>query len=182
MSTVREATLAGSVVEDLRRAELTYVEVGSTRGTLPTGYHHVRRTVVVGSGKEHFDKVTGTVLGWDMHRRAGLVVRPSSESVTQQAVAVLRLGWGPVGVDAPVRVVYVIDEPHRQGFAYGTLPGHPETGEEAFVVELHDGGGVTFTIRAFSRPATPATRVTGPIGRAIQSWVTTRYVRAVSWH
>ena len=31
---------------------------------------------------------------------------------------------GPVR--APCRVVYVVDEPDRRGFAYGTLPGHPE--------------------------------------------------------
>jgi uncharacterized protein (UPF0548 family) len=71
------------------------------------------------------------VLGWDMHRRAGLSVRSSHERVVEGAVAVVRVGWGRLGVDAPVRVVYVIDEADRQGFAYGTLPGHPESGEEA---------------------------------------------------
>jgi uncharacterized protein (UPF0548 family) len=35
---------------------------------------------------------------------------------------------GPIRV--PCRVVYVLDEPERRGFAYGTLPGHPESGEE----------------------------------------------------
>lgn len=71
------------------------------------------------------------------------------------AVAIiLRLGVGSLAVEAPVRVVYLVDEPHRKGFAYGTLPGHPESGEEAFVVELHDGGAVTFAITAFSRPPT----------------------------
>ena len=39
---------------------------------------------------------------------------------------------GPVR--APCRVVYVVDEPDRRGFAYGTLPGHAESGEERFVV------------------------------------------------
>jgi uncharacterized protein (UPF0548 family) len=50
-------------------------------------------------------------------------------------------------------VTYVLDEPRHKGFAYGTLPGHPERGEEAFALELHDDGAVTFTITAFSRPA-----------------------------
>ena len=49
---------------------------------------------------------------------------------------------------------YVTNQPDRQGFAYGTLPGHPECGEEAFIVEQHDDGAVTFAITAFSRPAT----------------------------
>ena len=43
---------------------------------------------------------------------------------------------------APVRVVYVIDEPNRKGFAYGTLDGHPESGEESWIVDQTDDGSV----------------------------------------
>ncbi|MGH3331375.1 MAG: DUF1990 family protein, partial [Nocardioidaceae bacterium] len=118
----------------LRQAELTYAEVGSTRGELPRGYHHLRREVTVGRGRTQFDEAAQTVLGWGMHRRAGLRVTPSGESVAEGGVAVLRVGIGVAAVEAPVRVVYVVDETHRKGFAYGTLPGHPESGEEAFVV------------------------------------------------
>ena len=93
---------------------------------------------------------------------------------TALAVAVLRLGVGRLGVDAGVRVAYLVAEPSRKGFAYGTLPGHPESGEEAFVVELHESGAVTFTITAFSRPDTLLARVGGPISRGIQSRVSCR--------
>lgn len=130
--------MTGPALKDLARADLTYGEVGGTRGDLPTGYQHLRRSRKVGVGVDCFRDASSTLLEWEMHRRAGVSVRASSESVTEGAVAVLRLGWGPLGVNAPVRVVYVIDEEHRKGFAYGTLPGHPESGEEAFVVELRD--------------------------------------------
>ena len=47
---------------------------------------------------------------------------------------------GPWKVREPIEVVAVVDEPDRQGFAYGTLTGHPLRGEEAFIVErLPDG-------------------------------------------
>jgi uncharacterized protein (UPF0548 family) len=92
---------------------------------------------------------------------------------------VLLLGRAPVVVRAPVRVVYVVDEPRRRGFAYGTLPGHPECGEESFVVELGDDDAVTFEITAFSRPASRLARAAGPAGRAVQRWVTRRYVKAL---
>ena len=52
----------------------------------------------------------------------------------------LRIPAGPFSVKAPARVVYVINEKKRKGFAYGTLAGHPEPGEESFVVELADDG------------------------------------------
>ena len=94
-------------------------------------------------------------------------------------MAVLRLGWGAVGVNAPVRVVYVVDEGGRKGFAYGTLPGHPESGEEAFVVDLGQDGRVTLTISAFSRPSSLLARWGGPLSRGVQRWVTDRYLRAV---
>jgi uncharacterized protein (UPF0548 family) len=169
----------GPGVEELRQAHLTYAEVGLTRGSLPSGYHHLRRSVVVGVGADRFEEAARAVLSWEMHRRAGLSVRSSSESVVEGAVAVLRLGRGPLGVNAPVRVVYMVDEPRRKGFAYGTLPGHPESGEEAFVVELQDDDVVMFTISAFSRPRTLPARACGPISRGIQSWVTRRYLRAL---
>jgi uncharacterized protein (UPF0548 family) len=75
--------------------------------------------------------------------------------------------------------VYVIDEPRRRGFAYGTLPGHPECGEEAFLLERHDDGRVTFTIIAFSRPAHALAKLAGPLVRRIQDAITGRYLRAL---
>jgi len=76
-------------------------------------------------------------------------------------------------------VVHVVDEPGRRGFSYGTLPGHPEAREESFVVRLSDDDVVTLTIHAFSRPASLLTRAAGPAGRLVQSWQTTRYLRAL---
>jgi uncharacterized protein (UPF0548 family) len=87
---------------------------------------------------------------------------------------------GPVQITAPCRVVYVVQEPSRRGFAYGTLPGHPESGEEAFVVERHGDDTVTFTITAFSRPATVLARIAGPAGRTIQHRITGRYLQALA--
>jgi uncharacterized protein (UPF0548 family) len=79
-----------------------------------------------------------------------------------------------VAVAAPCRVVTLVDEPSRFGFAYGTLSGHPEMGEELFEVRTDAAGEVRFCVRAFSRPGTLVTRVAGPIGR----WCQSRAVRA----
>lgn len=171
--------LVGKELDELRQAEPTYAEVGHTRGPLPGGYHHLRRQVTLGTGLACFTQASQTVLGWGVQRRSGLRVRPSSGSVVDGCVAVLALGPGAAALKVPVRVVYVLDEPHRKGFAYGTLPGHPETGEEAFVVELDEEGTVTFTITAFSRPSSVLARVAGPLGRAVQRWITSRYLRSL---
>jgi uncharacterized protein (UPF0548 family) len=94
--------------------------------------------------------------------------------------AILLLGWGPLSLRAPVRIVYVIDEPTRRGFAYGTLPGHPESGEEAFIVEQRDDDSVWLTIRAFSRPAHPALWVVYPVLWLVQAIITSRYEHALT--
>jgi uncharacterized protein (UPF0548 family) len=39
---------------------------------------------------------------------------------------------------------------------------------------------VSFTITAFSRPATPLAKAAGPAGHAIQRHLTTRYLRALA--
>ena len=41
----------------------------------------------------------------------------------------------PIGfIDATCRIVAVVNEPDRFGFAYGTLGTHPQRGEESFIV------------------------------------------------
>lgn len=86
----------------------------------------------------------------------------------------------PFGIRSPVRVVYVIDEPLRRGFAYGTLPGHPEDGEEAFVVEQAADGSVWLTVTAFSRPSSRFWRAVSPALRVAQELITRRYLRSLA--
>lgn len=92
----------------------------------------------------------------------------------------LKIPLGPLRVRAPVRVVYVIAEPTRVGFAYGTLPGHPENGEECWTIEQAKDGSVWMTIRAFSRPANAFWWLGYPALRIMQEFYTRRYLRALA--
>lgn len=164
----------------LREAELTYAEAGATASVLPPGYHHLRRIVILGSGPQAFTAAADALAGWQVHSRAGLTVSASSPTAEPGSVLVLSLGVAAARIDAPCRVVYVIHEPGRRGFAYGTLSGHPESGEEAFIVSRHEDATVAFTITAFSRPASPLAKTAGPLGWAIQRHITNRYLRAAA--
>ena len=93
---------------------------------------------------------------------------------------VLKIPIGPFRLRAPARVIYVIDEPRRRGFAYGTLAGHPEQGEEAFIVEQTEDGSVWFELRAFSRPANLFWRLGTPVGRIVEAYFTRRYLESLS--
>jgi uncharacterized protein (UPF0548 family) len=172
------ALMPDDVARRLGAARPTYAEVGRTAGALPAGYRHLRRTVRVGAGAGLFEAAGDALLGWQLHLRAGLRVTVSSRTAEPGAVVELGFGAGPFRLTAPCRVVYAVAEARRRGFAYGTLPGHPEQGEESFVIEHHDDGTVHFAITAFSRPAGLAARLAGPAGRAVQRRVTSRYLGA----
>ncbi len=165
------------------QAELTYTEVGATdREPLPAGYHHVRHRRRIGHGEATFERAREALLTWQMHRRTGQLVvgDPRAEL---GATVVLGIGLGPARLHAPCRVVRVVDEragDRRAGFAYGTLPGHPETGEEAFILQLGADQAVSITITAFSRPGTALTRAAGPAARAVQRGWTRWYARALA--
>lgn len=158
---------------------LTYAEVGATSGTLPPGYHHLDVGRVVGHGRDWFDVAAARVLTWEVQRRAGLSVEAERE-VGLGVRAVLRMRVGPVPVRAPVEVVVVTTGADRVGFAYGTLDGHPERGEERFEVTLREDGAVEARVRAFSRPGRWFTRLAGPLGRRLQRSTTARYLDALT--
>ena len=93
---------------------------------------------------------------------------------------VLDIPFGPFHVTAPARVVYVVNDLNRKGFAYGTLPGHPESGEESFIVERTEDGSVWLEISAFSRPANGFWWLAYPVLRLSQAYYTRRYFESLS--
>ena len=163
-------------LSELAALPLTYPEIGATAGVLPPGYHHVRESAVIGHGRERFDEAADAVLRWGMLRGAGARVEATTELAEVGSEVIVRLG----PVRAPCRVVYVVDEPNHRGFAYGTLPGHAETGEELFAVRYYPTStAVTAEVTAFSRHGTWWSKAAGPLTALVQRVVSKRYVRAV---
>ena len=150
-------------------APYTYPELGATaEAELPAGYRHVRRSLVLGHGDDVRRRALDALLHWRMHRAAGLHVTPQREEVRAGEVVVQRLGIGPIGLTIPCRVVRVtLDDGRGGGFAYGSLPGHPEIGEESF------------TVRAFAKPAIRLTRIAPPVTHLAQDVALRRYLHAL---
>lgn len=145
--------------------ELTYAEAGATlRVPLPRGYDHLHYRRLIGAGDQVFATAAQAVLTFRMHRAAG--VRIHADSWRADKGVRLTAKIGPFTV--PCEVVYTIEEPDRAGFGYGTLPGHQESGEEAFLVERDAHGQVWFRMIAFSRPVRWPTVLGGPLSLAFQ--------------
>jgi uncharacterized protein (UPF0548 family) len=140
----------------------TYAEVGATGapGPLPAGYRHLRHRTCL--GEVPLAVAADAILGWRMHRATGASIEASAPRAAPGVEVTVGLGVGPLRIAAPCRVVWCVEEADRAGFAYGTLTGHPERGEESFVVERAADGLVWFTVTAFSRHGRWFTRAVGP--------------------
>lgn len=157
--------------------QFTYPDIGATRGEFPPGYDHFQLRRRIGSGRTFFEEAGTQIRAYRIQRGTRIFVRASTPTAEPGTDLTVRLGLGPLGITAPCRVVYVLDEPNRRGFAYGTLPGHPEIGEELFAVEYDPADESVYgVIAAFSRPGAWYTRLGGPVVRLIQRWFAGRYI------
>jgi uncharacterized protein (UPF0548 family) len=174
------ALLGASDPRRLLDADLTYAPVGKARsGEVPDGFHGAHRRAVVGSGRAAFERAAAAVLDWRAQRGAGLRVRATGPASEPGTVVVLTAGLPRFGYDIPCRVVWAQTDGDERGFAYGTLPGHPESGEECFLVRLTPDGDVVYEIRVFFRLASRAARLAGPLSLVLQRLATDRYVAAI---
>ena len=162
---------------DASRCAVTYDHVGST---LDRAVACHTRTVEL--GRDNFDAAVDGLKAWACHRGIGATVHPEGAptAVGTEVLVVLRVG--PIRLLVPNRIVAVVNEPDRFGFAYGTLPGHPEQGEEAFLVERHADGRTTATIRVSAKGDWLIARLASPLVRCLQRVALNRYLAALRRH
>jgi len=161
-----------------RSRTFSYREVGHSRRGAPAGYKADHNRVRLGEGRATFARALEALRSWKMFGLGWVAAFPAAAPIepgTTVAIRVRHLGFWSLNA---CRVVYRIDEEGpivRFGFAYGTLAGHPERGEESFVVSRADDR-VTIDVVAFSRPAGALARLGAPVARAVQTSVTRRYL------
>jgi uncharacterized protein (UPF0548 family) len=164
----------------LQQSALTYPEVGATSGPdLPAGYHAARAQADLGTGDEVWERAKLGISTWQAQKHAGATVYPQDASPVTGTTVVLVFKAPLLSVVVPCRVVYQVDEAERFGFGYGTLPGHPEIGEEAFIVSRQGDGPARFEVTAFSRPGDLSARLGGPLPRLAQSRATRAYLEGI---
>jgi len=166
-----------------RVAPLTYTDVGASLapsdGALPHGYHHAHGTMVVGHGERDFARAVEGIRRFVPLMAAGIDVFPTDAPIAVGTTVGLVMRVGPAHALAACRIVAVVDEPSRGGFAYGTLPSHPATGEELFVATLEPNDDVRFDVVAFSNPHDLLTRAGAPIARRVQARAARKYLEGL---
>ncbi len=159
-------------VEKQATHDFCYSAVGATASSPPAGYTVDRTGVQLGAGESVFESAKAALQRWEQFR-IGWVQAWSPETPLEPGQVVAIMGWaaGFWWLNA-CRIIYTVDESGpitKFGFAYGTLPGHVERGEERFLIEWErESDKVSYHILAFSRPNHFLTRLGYPLVRRCQ--------------
>jgi uncharacterized protein (UPF0548 family) len=156
----------------------SYPEVGATekldapdiREGLASNYDVDRHEFTLGSGRARFERASAALLCWRHFEIPWLRLHGASPVRPGQVVATVTSVAGLWFVN-PCRVVYAHTAPDRDSvaFAYGTLRGHAERGEERFRVSFNPASDeVRYEIDAFSRPARLLAKIGYPVARRLQ--------------
>jgi uncharacterized protein (UPF0548 family) len=159
-------------LDEQGRLGLTYQAVGATAAIPPAGNVVDHTRVRLGEGEQAFARAKAALARWQQFRLGWVEPWPGDTPLKEgEAVAVLARVMGLWWLNA-CRIVYVVE---RQGpvaafgFAYGTLPGHAESGEERFLVEWdRQSDEVCYDILAFSRPNHLLAWLGKPLARKVQ--------------
>jgi len=159
-----------------KREPFSYPEVGGSQDSSPAGYDLDHNRILLGNGRAVFEVACDALKRWEMFPGPWTRMAPASTPIQVGNVVVMVAHvFGLWWLNA-CRIVYVLNEhePMRRfGFAYGTLSGHVECGEERFSVEWHADDTVWYDLRAFSQPRYWLVRLGYPLARQLQR----RFVR-----
>jgi uncharacterized protein (UPF0548 family) len=169
------ANRVSKFISSQQHLPFSYREVGATRdapGSLPAHYNHDHHRVCLGSGKEVFARAVTALRAWRQFELGWVAIVPERALLAEgETVAVRAHTFGVWSLSA-ARVVYLLQESgavNRFAFAYGTLPGHVERGEERFMIEWRQADdSVWYDIVAFSRPQHPLVKLSFLVARRLQ--------------
>ncbi|MBC8356077.1 MAG: DUF1990 domain-containing protein [Planctomycetes bacterium] len=179
MLTVRRPNTAAVTrcLEERQNTPFTYEPLGiSETLDISSEFDVDRQQTLLGFGEEVYQAAKDAIRRWEMFPE-GLtkLYWPNQAIRVGEHVAVL-FRAGPLWSLNPCRIVHVCDSARsadgidRFGFAYGTLEGHLESGEERFSVRWNrNDDSVHYELLAVSRPNHFLTKVGYPYARVVQA-------------
>lgn len=159
-----------SQIEDFlaeqRELPFSYYEVGASQGAIPTDYPINHHRVQIGKGADVFAAAKEAIRRWTMYKTGWTRIYPADTPIAVGQIVCVVVNHGFCWSLNPCRIIYVLEETgavERFGFAFGTLPGHSETGEERFTAEWrHEDDSIWFELLAFARPHHILARIAFP--------------------
>jgi uncharacterized protein (UPF0548 family) len=160
-------------VDELSRKHFSYPDVGASVYGAPKKYNVDHHRIRLGTGAEVWQRAVEGIKRWEMFNLGWTELCWPDAPIrwgTNVAVLIRHVGFYSLNGS---RIVYVVNDEgekiQKYGFAYGTLTGHAEAGEERFRVEWNRADdSVHYDLMAFSRPAHLFSRMGYPVVRALQ--------------
>lgn len=148
----------------------TYDAEGQTKtnATIPK-YDNDFIKLKIGKGEADFVKAKTAIQNWQMFPKSWTRILPANAPIKKNVTIAMNAHFACLWWRNACKIVYVIDEPNQYGFAYGTLPGHIESGEELFLVSKDNIGNVYYEIKAFSKPRHWLSKIGYPLVRLLQA-------------
>ncbi len=157
-------------LEGQQRLPFSYAQQHATEGEIPVaGFNNDRLRVAIGRGSADFERAKQAVHGWQMFPNDWTRIFPGDAPLQPGTVVAMYARFAGIWWRNACRILYTVDAADRFGFAYGTLPGHIECGEELFLVEIGADGVVWYSLRAFSRPRHWLAWLAYPLVRLLQA-------------
>jgi uncharacterized protein (UPF0548 family) len=156
-----------------RDLPFSYKEVSASKTAIPEGYPVNHYRAQIGRGEAAFAHAKKAIENWTMYQTGWTQIYPLGAPVESGEVVCVVVNHGFCWSLNPCRIVYVLEEKgavERFGFAFGTLPGHSEEGEERFTVEWRRGedDSVWYELLAFARPHHILAKIGSPLVRLTQ--------------
>ncbi len=170
-------------------SRLSYPEVGasaeidsvSARAALAPRYDVDLHELVLGKGRGRFQRARSALLAWRQFEIPWLELHGAGPVEPGRNVATL-VSLAGLWFLSPCQVVYaeIHENENSVAYAYGTLDGHPESGEERFAVSIDPTTDeVRYQVSAFSRPARFFSRLGYPFVRRLQKRFAVASARAL---
>ncbi len=160
-----------------KTSELTYELPGITASLNVSNQFDVdRQQILLGFGEQVFNLAKQAIGDWAMFPTPLTELYWPDRAIYVGAEVAVLFRAGPLWSLNPCRIAYVVDESseagsiERFGFAYGTLGGHLECGEERFTVSWNrKDDSVSYELIAVSRPNHLLTRIGYVYARIVQA-------------
>jgi len=121
---------------------------------VPRGYVRDHSRSEIGRGAAAFEAAKRAMRRWEQFNLGWVRIANPEAPIEADETIVMEshtLGLWTVNF---TRILYMIDEPQRFGFGYGTTTMHVERGEERFLLEFYPvSGAVEYDLLAVSQPA-----------------------------
>jgi uncharacterized protein (UPF0548 family) len=155
-----------------QKIAFSYAQVGASKDGAPDGYNVDHNRIRLGEGRDTFALAVQALQNWQMFNLGWVRVLQFDAPIAQGTCAVVIVRhFGFYSVNT-CRIVYLVDEDapvKKYGFAYGTLIGHAERGEERFCVEWNQqDNSVWYDLFAFSQPGHWLAKLGYPLSRLLQ--------------